>query len=235
MLAQLKLLYELQQADSGLARCRAQLSALDDGRQVARDLEAAQTELQRLQKRLHDLETENRQKELELKSADEEYKEKMSKAYGGMIADAKELAALERKIEELARKRDRLADEILALMDEIESTRQKVAQQEKIVAQAQGIYDKIVADYKIARANLESEIERHAARRKELVAEIEPSLLQEYENLRAKLEGVAVSSIEDNLCTACRNVLPQSAITTAKMGKTIVKCQNCRRILYYPS
>ena len=52
------------------------------------------------------------------------------------------------------------------------------------------------------------------------------------EAMRAKLEGVAVAGIDGNMCTACRNVLPQSAISAVKLGKVIVKCQNCRRMLY---
>jgi uncharacterized protein len=232
MQEQMKQLYELQQADSGIAQHRIWIAGLDDGGKSGRSLERANQELATLRQRLHELEAANRQKELELKSADGERKEKMGKAYGGTIGDAKELSALERKIEELNRKRDKLEDDILKLMDEIEATQADVARQEKIVAQGQAIHDKIVGDYNEGRAKLEGEIKQLAAKRAEIAPNIEPAMLQEYESMRAKLDGVAVAGIEGNMCTACRTVLPQSALTTLKMGKVVVKCQNCRRMLY---
>lgn len=225
-------LYELQQLDSGIAQHRTWIASLDDGSKSGRNLAAAQGQLDALQKRLAQAEAESRNKELELKSADEDRTSRMSRAYGGTVADAKELAALERKIEELNRRRDKLETEILELMDQIEGLTKQVAQQEKVVAQGQALHDKIVGDYQQARGKLEEEITKLAARRAELVTEIEPDLLREYEAMRGKLEGVAVAGIEGNMCKACRNVLPQSALAMVKQGKMIVRCQNCRRMLF---
>ncbi len=232
MQEQMTQLYELQKVDSAIAQHRTWIAGLDDGGKSGRNLAAAQQELEKLQQRLNALEADNRKKELELKSAEQERKDKMGKAYGGTVADAKELGALERKIEELNRRRDRLETDILGLMDEIETTRAQVAKQEKVVAQGQAVHDKIVGDYQEARGKLEGEIKALTAKRAELTPQITPPMLQEYESMRSKLEGVAVAGIEGNMCMACRNVLPQSAISTVKLGKVIVKCQNCRRMLY---
>jgi len=232
MQEQMTQLYELQQVDSAIAQHRTWIAGLDDGGKSGRNLAAARQELERLRQRLNALEAENRKKELELRSAEQERKDKMGKAYGGTVADAKELGALERKIEELNRRRDRLETDILGLMDEIETTRAQVAKQEKVVAQGQAVHDRIVGDYQEARGKLESEIRALTAKRAELTAQIAPPMLQEYETMRSKLEGVAVAGIEGNMCMACRNVLPQSAISAVKLGKVIVKCQNCRRMLY---
>ncbi len=232
MQEQMTQLYELQKVDNAIAQHRTWIAGLDDGGKSGRNLAAAQQELEKLQQRLNALEADNRKKELELKSAEQERKDKMGKAYGGTVADAKELGALERKIEELNRRRDRLETDILGLMDEIETTRAQVAKQEKVVAQGQAVHDKIVGDYQEARGKLEGEIKALTAKRAELTPQITPPMLQEYESMRSKLEGVAVAGIEGNMCMACRNVLPQSAISTVKLGKVIVKCQNCRRMLY---
>jgi predicted nucleic acid-binding Zn-ribbon protein len=159
--------------------------------------------VQALQQRLHDLEADSRKKELELKGADQERKDRTAKAYGGTISDTKELTALERKIEELKRKCDRLETDILGLMDEVESTRAKAAKQEKVVAQGQAVHDKIVGDYQEARGKLEGEIEGLTARRAELAPQLPPAVLQEYESMRGKLEGVATCA--RCAATSCRN------------------------------
>ena len=232
MQQQMAQLYELQQIDSGIAQRHVWIAGLDDGAKSGRNLDKAKQELEALRQRARDLEGSSRQKELELKSADDERKTKAAKAYGGAVTDTKELGSLERKIEELDRKRDKLENDILMLMDDIEATRADVERQEKIVAQGQAIYDKIVADYVKSKAKLEDEIKVLTTRRGELAPEIEAGLMTEYETMRGKLEGVAVAGIEGNLCKACRNVLPQSALSMLKMGTVIVKCQNCRRMLY---
>jgi predicted nucleic acid-binding Zn-ribbon protein len=232
MKEQLARLYQLQVIDSGLAQHKAWIADLDDGTRVGKKLAAAQADLEDKQKRLRDLEATNRNKELELKSADEERQTKSKRAYGGGVADPKELGALERKIEELKRKSDHLEDELLGLMEQIETLREEVAKQQRIVASGTKVFEQTRADYAEARGKLEAKMKELLAQRQELVPQIDATLLKEYDTLRAKLEGVAVSGVDGNLCQTCRNVLPQSTLTQLKMGKTVVKCQNCRRILY---
>ncbi|MGE5531236.1 MAG: zinc ribbon domain-containing protein [Bacteroidota bacterium] len=232
MKEQLARLYQLQLIDSALAQHKAWIADLDDGTRVGQKLAAAQAELTHNQKRLHDLEAANRSKELELKSADEERQTKSKRAYGGAVADPKELGALERKIEELKRKSDHLEDELLGLMEQIETLREEVAKQQRIVASGTKVYEQTRADYAQARGKLEEKMKELLAQRQELAPQIDAALLKEYDALRVKMEGIAVSGVDGNLCQTCRNVLPQSTLTQLKMGKTIVKCQNCRRILY---
>lgn len=232
MKEQLARLYELQLTDSDLAQHRAWIADLDDGAKLAKQLAAGTAELEAGRARLRELEATNRAKELELKSADEDRAAKSKKAYGGTIADTKELGALERKIEELNRKRDHLEDELLGLMDQIETTRAAVAKQEQKVATTQKVYDQTKADYAAGRTKLEGEMKGALTKRAELLPQVDAALLQEYEALKTKLDGVAVSGVDGNLCQTCRTVLPQSTLTQLKLGKMVVRCQNCRRILY---
>jgi uncharacterized protein len=232
MKEQLARLYQLQLIDSDLAQHKAWIADLDDGTRVGQKLAATQAELAHNQKRLRDLETASRSKELELKSADEERQTKSKRAYGGSVADPKELGALERKIDELKRKSDRLEDDLLGLMEQIETLREEVAKQERLVASGTKVYEQTRADYEAARTKLEGKMKTLLAKRQELVPQIDAALLKEYEALRAKLEGVAVSGVDGNMCKTCKTALPQSTLTQLKMGKTVVRCQNCRRILY---
>jgi len=232
MKEQLARLYELQVIDSDLAQHRAWIADLDDGSKAGAKLAAGRADLEDKQKRLRELEATNRTKELELKSADEDRSAKSKRAYGGTVSDSKELGALERKIEELKRKSDHLEDELLTLMEQIETLREETGKQERIVTTTQKVYEQTKADYATARAKLEGEMKQSLLKRQELAPQITPALLQEYDALRAKLDGVAVSGVDGNLCKTCRNVVPQSALSQMKLGKLIVKCDNCRRILY---
>lgn len=232
MKEQLARLYDLQLLDSDLAQHKAWIADLDDGTKAGKKLAAAQADFEVKQKRLKDLEATNLAKELELKTADTDRASRAKKAFGGTVGDAKELAALERKIEELDRKRDHLADELLTLMEQIETAREEAAKAERLVTLTQSTYDQTRQDYAAARTRLEGEMKITLAKRQELATQIDANLLKEYEALRAKLDGVAVAGVDGNLCKACKNVIPQSSLSQMKVGKIVVKCDNCRRILF---
>ncbi len=224
-------LCELQKLDTGLQQRSRWIADLDDGRRARVRLAQAQAALDRGQETLSGLEATYRRKELELQSADAERQEKAKKAYGGTVGDVKELAALEKKIAELKRRGGALEDELLALMDQVETAREEVAKGEALVTKLTSLAKQIAAEYAETRGKFEAEMETLRQQREALVPEIEAGALREYEAMRAKLDGVAVAAIEGDLCTSCRNVVPSAIISRVRMGRELVKCQNCRRIL----
>lgn len=232
MKEQLDLLYQLQTLDSEIARLRQAIADLDDGTRARRKYQAAKQEWEAKAAEVSQLETASRDRDLELKSTDADLKAKSGRAYGGTVADTKELASLERKIEELTRRRDRLETEILTLMEQLEAGRKMAAEMEEKALKLKTLWRKLVRAFEAARDKIEGDIAGIAAQREETAAKLQPGLLAEYEALRGKLEGVAVAGIEGNMCTACRTVLPTVCLSGAKQAKTLVKCQNCKRILY---
>jgi hypothetical protein len=232
MKEQLDLLYQLQTLDSDIARLRQAIADLDDGTRARRKYQAARHEWEAKAEEVRQLETASRDRELELKSTDADLKAKSGRAYGGTVADTKELASLERKIEELTRRRDRLETEILALIEELETARTAAAELEEKALKLKTLWRKLVRAFEASRDKIEGDIAGITTQREETAARLEAGLLAEYETLRGKLEGVAVAGIEGNMCTACRTVLPTVCLSGAKQGKAVVKCQNCKRILF---
>lgn len=225
-------LYELQTVDSALAQRKQWIVELDDGRKTGAKLAQAKASLQETEEKLKQLEATNRARELELKSTEEDRAARSKKAYGGTVSDGKELASLERKIEELTRRRDHLEDEILGLMEQIEATRVDLEKQKKTAKTIRAVYEQTRQDYTESRGKFEEEMKGLLAKRQELISQIDQAILAEYDELRTKLEGVAVAGVEGNMCKSCRTILPQSTLSALKLGKMIVKCQNCRRILF---
>lgn len=228
----LALLYELQCADSAIRERQRALAALDDGSAARAELAAAEERLTQAEKRLHADETTLRDKELRLASTEQERADKHKKAYGGLVSDPKELAALERKIEELTQLKSKLEDEILALMDAVEEQRAGVAalreQVERLRARASDVED----HYRMTRARLESEIEELQAKRAELAARVPPQLLASYEQLRQRLGGVAVAAVVDGKCNACHNAVPRDVVERIPRTDVPIRCETCHRILW---
>ncbi|MCX7597364.1 MAG: hypothetical protein N2512_00660 [Armatimonadetes bacterium] len=231
----LALLYELQLADSGIRDRERALAALDDGSGSRAELAAAEHRLAAAEKRLHDDQTTLRDKELRLASIEQEQADKHKKAYGGLVSDPKELAALERKIEELTQLKSKLEDEILALMDSVEEQRASVVALREEVERLRARAADVEEHYRMERTRLEQEIQELQARRTELAAQAPPQLLAMYEQLRQRLGGVAVAGVVDGRCNACHNAVPRDMIDRIPRSEMPIRCETCRRILWVVS
>lgn len=227
-------LYQLQMVDRAIAQRQRILREVDDGTAAAAELAEDEEKLAELEEQLRQKQSHQRKLELDLEGVEAEKQEKMDRAYGGTVSDPKELSALERKIAELERNMHRHEDMILELLEEIDELEAKVeAQRQKTEAQREK-HEKIVANYEETTAQARKEMEELQARREELVAELPPQLLSPYENLLKREEGVAVSALRDGTCAECNVAVPRARWPMIERGTTIVKCENCRRILVVP-
>lgn len=227
-------LFNLQVIDSSIDERRKLLETVDDGTAAGSALEQARAELEALQNDLRAKQARQRKLELDLETILADRKERSERAYGGTVSDLKELTALEQKIEELGRNADRHEDMILELLDEIETVEAAVAKQQEKVDRLQSEYDRITENYERTTAQARSEIAELEARRAELVAEIDPDLLGQYEELRARFDGVAVAALRDGNCSVCNVAVPRVQHPMIARATSVVRCESCRRILVIP-
>jgi uncharacterized protein len=232
---QLRLLFELQQIDSAIMGHQRHLVETDDGARTARKLQAAQAQRDAAAAQAKAVEGASLDRDLELKGTEEDLKKRKQRAYGGTISDTKELGALERKIQELTRHQHQLEDDILGLMEQSEAAGKALAVAQAEVDRLQQDYDHKHGDWENLRAAAEQDVKQLQVRRREIAVQLEPEILTNYESLRSKCEGVAVATVEGGMCLGCRNAVPGGVIGQVKAGHEIIKCQNCRRILYLPS
>lgn len=231
LMAQLR---DLQKLDSALQQRRQWIAELDDGRKSRRKFSEAVRAYEACKQALEELEATARRKDLDLKSAEAERQEKSKKAYGGTIADGKELAALERKIEELKRRAGGLEEELLKLMEQVEAARTAAEEARTLARKLKAHTQAVERDYAEVKGKFDGEMAELQVQREALAAQVDGNALREYDALRAKMEGLAVAEIQGDVCAGCRNVVPGSLVSRVKMGREIVKCQNCRRILCLP-
>lgn len=234
MREQLERLYELQQTDSGIAARAKALRELDDGTAADRKLVEARKNLEAKEKALRDLQGALKDRELALKSTEDEKKQRSKQAYGGTIADPKQLSALEKKIAELGRTQDRLESEILELMDQVEVAQRELAAAKKAVETAEQEAGAIHQAFESDTQRLRRELEELQARREELTNSLDRSLLTQYEGLLPKTAGVAVVAVRKGACTGCKVSVPSAFAPRLQNADRVVQCENCRRILFLP-
>jgi predicted nucleic acid-binding Zn-ribbon protein len=227
----LALLYELQHADTSLDRLAQELATLDDGSRAARRAQEAAATLQTAADQLRHTEGELKDRELALESTEAERKQKWQRAYGGTVSDAKELSALERKIEELDRRKGKLEEDILALYDTVERLRAEHAAAAQRAEEGAHRAKRARSHFLHRTKEIHEEQAALTAGRPELVARLPEPLYQQYEKSRASQEGVAVAGLVAGACECCHTRTPNEYLTDLRRGLRMIHCESCGRIL----
>jgi predicted nucleic acid-binding Zn-ribbon protein len=225
-------LHELQQIDTAISELQADLRALDDGSALRERVAAAEQELERRRGSHHDNHAVQSKKEAELEKADGKRKALMAKAYGGTIANPKELETLEKEIAALGRTKDRLENELLELFDTVDAENQAVREQEKLIDQLKAELGRVVETYEAERTRLAGEVETLRQEREQVSASVAPESLETYERIRGRSGHLGVAVIQGRVCTACRVNLPIVQIARLIEGRDFERCESCMRLLW---
>jgi len=173
-----------------------------------------------------------RDSELQLESMQQKLAQMESDLYGGRIRSPRELENLRVDAEHQRRHIGELEDRVLGLMADVEDleTAVKSGAEELQAFEAQwaATQQKLVEEYKELRARLQV----LQARRDELRGRLGRSELALYDELRRTKGGMALSSVVDGICQACRVTVPSHKRHLLQTGETIVTCEGCGRILY---
>jgi predicted nucleic acid-binding Zn-ribbon protein len=225
-------LRELQQTDAAIAELEADLAGLDDGSELRAQLAEAEEELTRRQGAHNENYGTQQKKEADLERTDAKRKGLMGKAYGGVIANPKELEILEQEIEVLTRAKDRLENDLLALFDVVDEHNRATASQEKLVADLQAQLEETVATFEAERQRLTEQIAALRDERACVEASVDPGNLRKYEHIRERCANLAVVAVEDKMCSGCRVGLPVVQIRRLSEGSGLEQCENCLRLLW---
>lgn len=160
----------------------------------------------------------------------EKYKEQLDN-----VRNNREFDHLSKEIEfetleiELSEKRIReFAQESKNLSEQIEKSKTFLTGRSADLAQKKEELDNIVAETKQQEEQLREDV-------KEIETEVEPRLLQAFKRIRKSARnGLAVVCIERGACGGCFNKIPPQKQMDIKIGKKIIVCEYCGRIMIDP-
>ncbi|MDR1089595.1 MAG: C4-type zinc ribbon domain-containing protein [Prevotella sp.] len=193
------------------------------------------------------LETRIKKHEAELKEADtavshqkqkakdsslkiEKYKEQLDN-----VRNNREFDHLSKEIEfetleiELAEKRTReFSQESKNLTEQIEKSKTFLSERSEDLAQKKAELESIVSETRQQEEQLRDEV-------KDIETEVEPRLLHAFKRIRKSARnGLAVVCIERGACGGCFNKIPPQKQMDIKIGKKIIVCEYCGRIMIDP-
>jgi predicted nucleic acid-binding Zn-ribbon protein len=200
-------------ADNAIARVKSAL----DGALAERDEVASRQEA---------LET-------ELATAERRSQEVSRRLYGGEVAASRELQAMSAELDALKSRASGIEDRLLEVLEEREPLDARVSEHESDMARLQGDRDAGGAALARAESIVDAEIAELEETRVGVAARVPEPLLAEYERLRARLGGIAVSRLVGDRCDGCHLTLPATELDRIRHlpSGEMVTCDQCGRIL----
>ena len=225
-------LYQLQKIDSSLMANTTRLESIETSLSIDTTVKSLKNDSEKLIEELNVLKIEMSRIEDNLLNRRNKLEQSESSLYSGTIKNHKELQDLQKEIAFIQSNIADLEDEQLELMVKIES-------QEEALSLSLDRLKAAELDHLNNNALLIEEKQelltnhQHLFKERELVvSQVGDDLLSLYDALRSKKKGIAVSKIEDQMCSVCGSTLTPAECQSAKSRIDIISCPTCGRILY---
>ncbi|MBI2060209.1 MAG: hypothetical protein HYT87_10605 [Nitrospirae bacterium] len=230
--AQIEILLQLQEVDVRIQQMR------DAKERIPRELDINRSELELCSQTTEDARQALAKHEAEQKAIEHEiqlekeqiqrYEERVSQ-----IKTNKEYQAMLKEISVAKKMKEESEDELLKTMMLLDESRRLVTQRQGESAGKEKEFKEKEAELLRKLAEVDKDINGVVDGRNRLAAQVDRSLLQKYDMIRQKREGIAVSKAANELCLACHRNIPPQLYNEILKDDTLIACPNCQRILYY--
>lgn len=222
----------LQDRDRKISRVTQELAHIGPEREgLKKKAAATQTALEAAKTRVKQIETERKQRDLEIESK----KAQIEKYLNQQLQTRKneEYKALTHEIEMAKEAIFKIEDAEIVLMEQAEVAQKEVATATTEAVAAKKLVDDQIGQLNQREENLKKELAELQGGRGALAAGVDDSTRSRYERLfKSKGENVVVG-IEHSACGGCHMKLPAQIITNCRAATEIVTCPNCGRILFF--
>jgi predicted nucleic acid-binding Zn-ribbon protein len=233
--AQLRLL-ELADLDAELSRLEHRRRGLPEHAELAR-LEQRDTELRDALAALAavqgDLAREQAKAEADVDQVRTRIERDRQRLDAGQVSAARELESLQSEISSLRHRQSDLEEIVLDVMERRESTEAdrhaQAAERDQIAAEREAL----TARRDAALAELAELSGKAADRRAGVAADVPKDLLDLYEQLKKRHDGVGAAALRRGRCEGCHLALNTVDLNTIRAAdpEEVLRCEECRRIL----
>ncbi|MCM8791884.1 MAG: C4-type zinc ribbon domain-containing protein [Candidatus Omnitrophica bacterium] len=228
---QIRRLIELQNVDSQIFALReekeskpAEIEALNNA------FEEKKKQLTQTEREIQNLLKEKKDKELELTSKEEQIKKLQIQLY--QLKTNKEYTAMLKEIEIAKADISLQEDKILEIIDKIDIKQKELQQEKENLAEEEKNFNREKNKIEIRIKEIEERLATLEIKRKDIVADIQPQILMQYERILKNRDGLAIVKVNNNSCEGCNMTLPPQMVNLIKMYERIISCEICQRMLY---
>ena len=194
-------------------RLATAISALDAAKHKAKEIEVKRKELENEVRTRQDRIAKYEQQKLATKKNDE-------------------YAAYDHAIESLRTEIAGIEDKELVLMEAADVQKPIIAAAEKGAADTRALVQRQTADIDAKVNALEAQVIEVGADRTRLAGDVDEDLLDTYQRLFDRKDGLAVAALANETCQGCHVKAQTHIANSVKVAKLVTNCLNCGRILY---
>lgn len=226
-------LYELQLIDSNL------LESIRDLKRIEKDEAPVQKKYRELQSRIDELDKEIQpmlDEIQKLRDANvkliEEKKETEGQFFGPASSDHKLIAALKQKLDQTVKMIKMNDDTVLKMQTQLDGIGIRKSEIQAQMNDIKPEYDKVNSTRATLKEEHTKNIEEQKKKRMRFREFEDKRLLSMYQQLQKENDGVAIGTVEDDVCSSCHVEVSMATQLQLQRGDEIVKCPNCRCILF---
>lgn len=229
---QVRILISLQDVDRQIAEMRRAKE------EIPRELDSHRAEIQEFAALLEEarekqskLEQGQRAIEHEIQLEKEQIKRFEERV--AQIKTNKEYQALLKEISIAKKMKEDSEDEFLKSLMVIDENKKVIAERESALRQKETDFKDREQALLARLAEVEAKINGVVESRNQMAADVDRSLLQRYDLILQKREGVALAHARDEICQACHRNIPPQVYNELLKDESLLTCPNCQRILYH--
>lgn len=222
-----------------LQKIDLQLDTIDNeikGEQDALDQQNAmlaqrESDINNLHEQINTLEQERRTLDLEMSEELAHVKSRQSKMM--QVQTGREQTALLKEIEDGKHNIKEKEEKIVAIMEEVESLTTQISKQEELLQEERKNLVKETARTKEAIEAINKTKQGQNGSRQQYASVVEEKLLNKYNILRERRNGLAVANVLAGVCQGCFMSIPPQQFNVLLRGDRHLDCPVCQRIIYH--
>ncbi len=232
-MSQVRQLYQLQLIDSEIAEKKSRLQDVLRAKKADEAVKTAQQQATAAAQELRQWSSSQRNLELELAGLSAKSASSEQRMYSGNIKNPKELEDLQHELESLGRRAGALEDETLKAMLMVEEAERAFEQADGVREQEEAAWATRLQLLQTEQLKLATRLNELLATREEQVGRISPEMLATYQAAKKRGVGVAVATLSEGRCQACKVTVPTRKGKAVEEGR-LEHCGSCGRILSMP-
>lgn len=231
MIDEIKKLVEVQQLDAKVFGIKRELELFPEKMKAFDELiKEKESIFKDSEDKLKQLRLKRKDKEVELQAKEESITKHQNQLY--QLKSNQEYTTMQKEIKSQTADKSVLEEEILNIFDEVETAEKELNNNKNLYEQEKTKIESEKQKMGQTKKQLEEEQKKIEGQRSELTKNIDKGILSKYERILSAKSGLAIVPIDDDACGGCNMNLPPQVIDETRMGKDIVICGNCSRMLY---
>jgi predicted nucleic acid-binding Zn-ribbon protein len=231
--AELEQLLVLQDRDQKIRQIRNEIKTLPLQRQnLEAQLAASVAGVEALKQKGRQVEVDRKNLELDVGTRTASIARLRTQQYETRKND--EFQAMGHEIERYENEIRKIEDAELELMVKADTLKAELEAEDKKAAATKNSIARQLTDLEEKSKTLEGRLQDLNRERAEVATKVDEDLLDRFDRLFASKGDAVVVALEHDVCTGCHMKVTTATAMHARVGKEIVSCEQCGRILYTP-